>query len=118
MSFNALLLAGAFQTLKFKTSFDKATIESQVRFSNAKGGAVLVVGDDNGCIHEVTLGKESLSEWLGQIKSATSTAIEIEVVNGKIVVLIWMSEFPVKPFNTCGQYFNRVASSNHQLKVT
>jgi len=121
MSFNALLLAGESQMLEFKTSFDKATIESLVAFANAKGGTILIGVKDNGDIQGVTLGKETLNEWLGQIKSATSPAlipdIEIEVINEKTVVVIRLSEFPIKPVNTRGRYFKRVASSNHQLGV-
>jgi Putative DNA-binding domain len=71
MSFEHLLLAGESQTLEFKTSFDKATVESLVAFANTQGGTVLVGVNDAGVILGVTLGKETLNEWLGQIKSAT-----------------------------------------------
>lgn len=36
---------------------------------------------------------------------------------GKTVVLIRISELPVKPVNTRGRYFKRIASSNHQLAL-
>ena len=121
-SFLEKLQAGESQTLEFKTSFDKATIESLVAFANTKGGSVLVGVKDNGDVQGITLGKETLNEWLGQIKSATSPALipdlETEVVNGKTVVIICMPEFPVKPVNTRGRYFKRVASSNHQLGLS
>ena len=122
MSFDQLLFAGESQTLEYKASFDKATVESLVAFANAKGGSVLVGVKDNGDVHGVTLGKETLNEWLGQIKSATSPAlipdIEIEEIKGKTVVVIRVSEFPVKPVNTRGRYLKRVASSNHQLGLS
>ena len=35
------LLEGESQTLEFKTSFDKTTVESLVAFANAQGGTVL-----------------------------------------------------------------------------
>jgi predicted HTH transcriptional regulator len=58
-----------------------------------------------------------LNEWLGQIKSATSPALIPDLAAfteaGKTVVSIHISEFPVKPVNTRGRYFKRVASSNH-----
>ena len=50
----ALIAAGESQTLEFKTSFDKASIETLVAFANAQGG---------------TLGKETLNEWLWHIQS-------------------------------------------------
>ncbi len=112
---------GESQTLEFKTSFDKATVESLVAFANAQGGTVLVGVTDAGSISGVTLGKETLNEWLGQIKSATSPALIPDIAayteQGKTVVAIRMSEFPVKPVNTRGRYFKRIASANHQLAL-
>ena len=113
------LLAGESETLEFKASFDKATVESLVAFANAQGGTVLVGVTDKGSVCGVTLGKETLNEWLGQIKSATSPALIPDMKTfteqGKTVVAIRIGEFPVKPVNTRGRYFKRVASSNHQL---
>ncbi len=48
MSFDQLLFAGESQTLEYKASFDKATVESLVAVANAKGGSVLVGVKDNG----------------------------------------------------------------------
>jgi ATP-dependent DNA helicase RecG len=42
MNLRELLLAGESQTLEFKASFDKATVESLVAFANSQGGTVLV----------------------------------------------------------------------------
>jgi len=67
------------------------------------------------------VGKETLNEWLGQIKSATSPSLIPDIsahsLQGKTVVAIRMSEFPVKPVSTRGRYFKRVASSNQQLNL-
>jgi ATP-dependent DNA helicase RecG len=119
MSFDQLLLVGESQTLEFKTSFDKATIESLVAFANAQGGTVLVGVKNTSDVLGVTLGKETLNEWLGQIKSATSPSLipdlAAENIDGKTVVVIHVGEFQVKPVSTRGRYFKRVASSNHQL---
>ena len=121
MNLNAYLAAGEFNTLEFKTSFDRAVIESLLAFADAQGGTVLVGVTDKGLVCGITLGKETLNEWLGQIKSATSPSLipDLEAITeqGKTVVLIRMSEFPVKPVNTRGRYFKRVASSNHQLAL-
>ena len=119
MSFDPLLFAGESQTLEFKTSFDKATVESLVAFADAQGGTVLVGVNDTGEVVGVTLGKETLNEWLNQIKSTTNPSLipDLYTVNqkGKTVVVIRMGEFPVKPVSTRGRYFKRIASSNHQL---
>ena len=120
-SIDQLILAGESQELEFKASFDKATVESLVAFANAQGGTVLVGVTDKGTVCGVTLGKETLNEWLGQIKSATSPALipdmDVFVGQGKTVVIIRVGEFPVKPVNTKGRYYKRVASSNHQLAL-
>ena len=114
-----LIAAGESQTLEFKTSFDKSSIASLVAFANAQGGTVLVGVTDAAKIQGVTLGKETLNEWLGQIKSATSPALIPDIAAyteaGKTVVTIRISEFPVKPVNTRGRYYKRVASSNHAM---
>ena len=73
------IAAGESQTLEFKTSFDKASIEPLVAFANTQGGTVLVGVTDAGSVQGVTLGKETLNEWLGQIKSATSPALIPEI---------------------------------------
>jgi ATP-dependent DNA helicase RecG len=121
LNLKSYLDAGESNTLEFKTSFDRAVIESLVAFANAQGGTVLVGVTDKDSVCGVTLGKETLNEWLGQIKSATSPSLipDLEAITeqGKTVVLIRMSEFPVKPVNTRGRYFKRVASSNHQLAL-
>lgn len=114
-----LLAAGESQTLEFKTSFDKACIATLVAFANAQGGTVLVGVNDAGLVLGTTVGKETLNDWLGQIKSATSPSlmpdISAHTVQSKTIVAICISEFPVKPVNTRGRYYKRVASSNHQL---
>lgn len=119
MEITSFLLVGESQTLEFKATFDKATVESLVAFANAQGGTVLVGVSDKGEISGVTLGKETLNEWLGQIKSSTSPALipdlTVHTEQGKTVVEIRIGEFPVKPVNTKGRYYKRVASSNQQL---
>lgn len=115
----SLIATGESLSLEFKASFDKAAIESLVAFANARGGKVLVGVSDAGKIIGTTVGKETLNEWLGQIKSATSPALIPEIIlrdiDGKQIVEIDIQEFPVKPVSTKGRYYKRVASSNHPL---
>jgi len=92
----ALIHTGESQTVEFKTSFDREAIESLVAFANSKGGTLLIGVADDASIPGVTLGKESLNEWLGKIKSTTSpsiipdfTTIQIE---GRNVVAIKVGE--------------------------
>ncbi len=114
--------SGESQTLEFKSSFNRDVIETLVAFANAQGGTVLVGVSDNGSISGIILGKESLNEWLGQIKLSTSPSIIPDIsdvqIQGKTVVSLHVGEYPVKPVNTKGKYFKRVASSNHQLTLS
>ena len=116
------LEAGETQTQEFKSSFDKACIETLVAFANARGGQVLVGVSDRGEVLGTTLGKESLNEWLVQIKSATSPSIipdiEAHTVNGKTIVAISVAEFPVKPVSTKGRYYKRVSNTNQALNAS
>ena len=119
---NSLIDSGESQSVEFKTSFNRETIESLVAFANAQGGVVLVGVADNGSITGVTVGKESLNEWLGKIKFSTSPSIipDIDVcpMGEKTVVVIIVDEYPVKPVSTKGKYYKRIATSNHQLSLS
>jgi len=118
---NELIRIGESLTLEYKSSFDRKSIETLVAFANANGGTVLVGVADNGAVLGVSLGKETLNKWLGQVKSSTSPSIipDIETfdIDGRTVVVIHVSEYPVKPISTRGKYFKRIASSNHQLSL-
>ncbi len=117
-----LIRVGESQTIEFKSSFDRETVESLVAFANTSGGTVLIGVADDGSVKGVTVGKGTLNEWLGQVKSSTSPSIipdlESVVVDNKTVVIIRVGEYPVKPVNTKGKYFKRIASSNHQLGLS
>ena len=64
---NRLLGSGESQTVEFKTSFGRETIETLGAFANAQGRSVLVGVADDALVKGVTLGKETLNDWLGQI---------------------------------------------------
>ncbi|MCG6534275.1 MAG: putative DNA binding domain-containing protein, partial [Syntrophales bacterium LBB04] len=121
MTVTSLIDSGESETVEFKTSFDRETIETLVAFANARGGTVLIGVADNGSVRGVTIGKESLNDWLGQIKSATGPAIIPNIdalqVKGRTVVAIRIDEYPIKPISTRGRYFKRVAAANHQLRL-
>jgi ATP-dependent DNA helicase RecG len=118
----ALLTQGENATLEFKVSFDRETTETVVAFANAQGGTVLIGVADNGAVRGVTIGKETLNDWLGQIKSATSPTVipdfEAFPLHGKTVVALTVGEYPIKPVNTRGKYFKRINSANHQLSLS
>jgi predicted HTH transcriptional regulator len=62
-------------TVEFKTTFNEETIESLVAFSNAKGGTVYVGVSDSGKTQGVTVGKETIPNWINEIKLKTTPQI-------------------------------------------
>jgi ATP-dependent DNA helicase RecG len=119
---SAGIVVGESLHVEFKSSFDRETIETVVAFANARGGTIFIGIKDNGALKGVSLGKETLNEWLGQIKLSTSPSVipDIDAIqlDGKTVVAIRVMEYPVKPVNTKGKYYKRVAASNHQLSLS
>ena len=108
--------------VEFKTTFNSETVETLVAFVNAKGGAVYVGVKDNGEIVGVQLGKESTQQWANEIKSKTEPSIipDIETIEieGKQIVVLSVTEFPVKPIAMQGKYYKRIDKSNHLLSVS
>ena len=117
-----LLATGESDTVEFKSSFDREALETVAAFANSSGGTLLVGVTDAAQVNGVSLGKETLNEWLGQIKSSTSPSIipDIEALElgGKIIVVVTTPPFPVKPVAFKGKYFKRTASSNHQMPLS
>ncbi len=63
-----LIKYGENQCMEFKTSFQKEVISSVVAFANAKGGKILIGVSDGGDILGTDVNKESLQDWINQIK--------------------------------------------------
>jgi len=108
------------QYIEFKSNFNDEVIETLSAFANTKGGKVLVVVSNNGePVKNFKIGKETLQQWINEIKNKTQPSIipDIEVVTYKNaeIVEIKVSEFPVKPVACRGRYFKRIKNSNHQL---
>ena len=108
------------QHIEFKPNFNEDVIETLVAFANTKGGKILVGVDDAGKpIKNFIIGKESIQNWVNEIKTKTQPAIipNVEIVEyqGIEIVEFSVQEFPVKPVACRGRYFKRVKNSNHQL---
>jgi len=117
-----LVATGESETVEFKTSFDREAVETITAFANVSGGIVLIGISDTSQVRGVTVGKETLNQWLGQIKASTSPSVipdmELHQYNGKTIVAISIPPFPVKPVACKGKYYKRVASSNHQMPLS
>ena len=111
------------QNIEFKSSFDDRVIETLTAFANTKGGKILVGVNDNGNpVKNLTIGKETIQQWINEIKNKTQPSIipNAEIVkykNSKVVELS-IQEFPIKPIAYRGRYFKRIKNSNHQLSPT
>lgn len=110
------------ETIEFKLSFQDEVIQSLVAFSNAKGGIVYVGMNDNGLITGVSVGKETVQQWINEIKTKTEPSlipdIEIIEINNKTIVALSISEYPVKPVSTKGRYYKRTGNSNHVMSAS
>ena len=63
------------ETVEFKTSFDKETVETVSAFANTEGGSIFIGITDGGTKSGITLGKETVQQWVNQIKLSTSPSI-------------------------------------------
>ncbi|MDR2382637.1 MAG: putative DNA binding domain-containing protein, partial [Prevotellaceae bacterium] len=106
------------ETVEFTVSFNVKTIETLVAFANAKGGSVYIGVADDASITGVSVGKETVASWVNEIKSKTEPALipDIEIGENKIVILS-ISEFPIKPVSVKGRYYKRVGNSNRLLSL-
>ena len=114
--------AGESETVELKSSFDKEVIETLVAFANTKGGKVFVGVTDTGELKGVQIGRETVQNWVNQVKLNTSTSIvpnvEVHEIKDKTVVVLDVSEYPIKPVACKGRYFKRVKNANHQLAIS
>ncbi|MDR2562431.1 MAG: putative DNA binding domain-containing protein, partial [Prevotellaceae bacterium] len=111
------------QHIEFKSAFNENVIETLVAFANAKGGKVLVGVDDTGQpVKNFAIGKESIQNWINEIKTKTQPSIipdaEIVEYEGAEIVEFSIQEYPIKPVACRGKYFKRIKNSNHLLSVT
>lgn len=114
--------SGESETVEFKSGFDREVIESLTAFANTKGGQVYVGISNNGKVAGVQLNRESIQTWINQTKQLTAQAIvpdaEIISIKGKQIVILSVSESPVKPIACKGRYYKRFKNANHQLSVS
>lgn len=113
---------GESETVEFKSSFDKDTIETLVAFANTTGGKVFIGVSDKGEIKGIKSGKETVQNWINQIKQFTSHAIipdiETVTIKNKSIVIFSVQESPIKPVACRGRYYKRIKNANHQLSVS
>jgi len=109
------------QQVEYKKSFGKEIIVSLVAFSNTDGGRVVIGVNDNGRVCGVQVGDETLQRYQNEIKVATYPQlfpkIWSEKRDGKSIIILEVSEYPVKPVSYKNRYYKRQHNSNHLLSL-
>ena len=117
-----LIAKGESQSAEFKLSMAPDVIETLCAFANTNGGSVLLGVSDNGAVKGVVCGKETVQQWINQIKNTTMPSIvpDTEEVDfdGKTVVAFTVQEYPIKPVACKGRYYKRAKNANVQMSVT
>ncbi|HEY9221988.1 MAG TPA: ATP-binding protein [Lutibacter sp.] len=68
------------QHTEFKSSFNDAAIETLCAFVNTKGGKVYVGLDDKGHpVPNFKIGKETIPNWINEIKNKTQPSIIADI---------------------------------------
>jgi len=114
-----LIEKGENQRVEFKEKFDKEAIETATAFANTNGGVILIGINNKGKIKGVSIGKETLKEWVNKISQATEPILIPEIekhsIEGKDIVEIIIKESPIKPVAYKGICFLRIKNSNRKL---
>jgi ATP-dependent DNA helicase RecG len=117
-----ILSQGEGETVEFKSSFDKESVESLVAFASSKGGMLFVGVNNKGDIIGTKTGDETVQNWINRIKQDSSPSIipDVGIVHfeSKEVVVFSIDEFPIKPVAFKNRYFKRVSNSNQLLTIT
>ena len=121
-SLKETIAGGENERLEFKAGFDRETIQTLSAFANTNGGCIIIGVDNQGTVHGIQTGQETIQNWLNQIKQATSPSIfpDIDLItqNDKTAALLSIQEYPVKPGSCKGRYFKRIKNSNHQMSIS
>ena len=90
-------------------------------FSNAKGGTVYVGVNDGGEVKGLQIGKETIQNWINEVKTKTAPQIipdvEVLTIENKTVVTLSAMEYPIKPVSKSGRYYKRIANANHVMSI-
>ena len=113
--------AGEGEMAEFKTSFNDEVVETLVAFSNVRGGSVFIGVGDDASIKGIQIGKETITNWINEIKNKTTPSIIAEVtlhsLEEKTIAEISVIEYPIKPVSFKGKYYRRISKSNHLMDI-
>ena len=116
-----LIETGESKNIEFKASFQKEVIESVVSFANSYGGRILIGIDDNSQIIGISISDETIQNYINTIKQNTQPNIIVDInqyeIDNKIILIIEVKEYPLKPISYKNRYYKRVKNSNHIMSL-
>jgi ATP-dependent DNA helicase RecG len=114
-----IISKGESEILELKSSFNKSVIETIVAFSNTRGGRIVIGVNDTKKIIGTTLNKESIQNWINEIKQNTEPSVfpnfDILKIDNNTLIVITVAEFPLKPVSYRNKYYSRKNNANHKL---
>ena len=107
------------QRLELKESFNVECIETACAFTNSQGGFIVIGVDNDGNPSKHQLRFEGLRDYENKISTATEPCVAVDAekveFRGREVVVLKVSENPLKPVAYKGRCYIRKGSVNHQM---
>ena len=107
------------QRLELKESFNVECIETACAFTNSQGGFIVIGVDNDGNPSKHQLRFEGLRDYENKISTASEPCVAVDAekmeFRGREVVVLKVSENPLKPVAYKGRCYIRKGSVNHQM---
>lgn len=114
-----LVKTGESETTERKLHFRDDAIDAAGAFANKHGGIIIIGVSNEGEVKGVAVGKETLAKWSNKIAQSTDPRIVPDIeqheVEGKHIVVIRVTESPLKPVEVKGRYLKRVGEGNQRM---
>jgi len=119
-----LIGGGESQRVEFKSSLklSKGIGESIVAFANADGGVILIGVSDHGKGVGISLGRNTIEEFVNWIKRSTDPQIypdvQVHQIEGKQILEVLVKENEEKPVFFKDRVFQRVGKTNQRISAS
>ena len=119
MKLEEILDAGESETLEFKEKFNTDVIETAVAFANTRGGFIVIGVNDGGLPTNQSFGDEILRDYVNRIANTTEPVVIPNAERKKLgdaeIIMLQISEVPLKPVSTRGRCFRRAGSTTRTM---
>lgn len=118
-SIENIITGGENETLEFKSAFNQDVIETVSAFANTRGERVMVGISNAGDPLGTSFSPEVLRDFVNRISNATEPSVipdaeKVSLKNGDVIVLT-VSEYPLKPIAVRGRCYKHSGSSTRQM---